>query len=147
MTETDRTHFLISASMWPKAKAVVQASRKQFSKVQPHPVSASWKSQQLGPCPPNSWRIMFSFFPVERVRVSTLPHQALTQEFSLLFVPFGRRFGFLPPTSSSPRSTLGMNGYRAGHTNAAFSKGWDVDHPRAHQGLALDSHGKKGTVS
>lgn len=74
-------------------------------------------------------------------------HQALTQECSLLFVPFGRRFGFLTVTSSGCRATLGMNGQRAGHASAAFCKGWGVDHPCAHQGLDLDSHGEKVTVS
>lgn len=122
--------------------------RAESRKVQPHPAPASWKSQQLGPCPPSSWTTVFPFFPVEQVTVSTLLHQALTQEFSLLFVPFGRRFGFLPPTSSGRRSTPGMNGQRAGHTIPAFSKGRGVDHRGAHRGLLdLDSHSEKLTVS
>lgn len=84
---------------------------------------------------------------MELVRVSTLFHQALTQEFSLLSVPFGRRFGFLTLASSGCKATLGVNGQRAGNASAASSEGWDMDHRCAHQGLDLDSHGEKVTVT
>lgn len=71
---------------------------------------------------------MFPFFPVELVRLSTLPHQ----EFSLLFVHFGGRFAFLPLMSSDQRLEQIHPGNEwlegRAHTEAAFSKGWDVDH-------------------
>lgn len=101
----------------PRPRPRSLACSRLFSKVQPHPGSASQKSQHLGPCRPTSWRTMFPFFPAELVRLSTLLHQ----ELPFLFVPFGGRFGFLPLTSSEQR--LGQI-----HPGNEWPEGWAHSH-------------------
>lgn len=138
MTETPPHLSFSWPASGPRPRPRSLASSRQFSKGQPHPGSASRKSQHLGPCPPSFWRTMFPFFPAKLVRLSTLLHQ----EFSFLFVPFGGRFGFLPLTSSDQRwgQIHPGNEWPEGWAHScSVSRGRGVDPQCACRGPDLDS--------
>lgn len=113
MIETNHEHFLLPASLWPKAKGQGQACAQQLLEVQPCPGLSLLEKSTVEAAPPGSWRAVFSFFPVELVGVSSCSPRSGTSYFHSLLSFLAQKSGLLPRSRHLMRGwrtpTLGWN--------------------------------------